>query len=554
MSKRRKTSPTTSIPVGVSRSDFAIDDEPTTPTRASYKSPTRASLARSHPDILSRSPGRRLSEARGKKVAQEILRASKTPKSPRVSENISERQQETEARNSESSANLTHGNLFRPNSAYVPELPPTPTELGLSPKPRRARGLANSSPGSRGSRRSRLASVQTSTSSPLKPKGNMQEVRNRQVEEEVELDIPKDVLESEAGPEESTINPTDDTVTQLSNSEIVEEVASMRGLRDDIKAQLVKLQTETLQLEEYLASGGDESDIPADVMTLLTGPNVADAGTNFGDGGQLVAASLKNPISLTTDPLTFLRTFAPGDLDLHTNTRSFMSAKVLYQSHTVNLTAPPPWPPHVYSNSLRVTCDVEAKRIVSVVRNSLRGRPSVGLKEVRHWIERRLEDPLHRLDCGTIVWGLGMWWKEAVARAQFFKYIDSNTRAGKNSKTHIPYQSNTVVSSEDVESLLPYLGKAFVELMPAEAYSNKASTCELRKTTNVRLLLKWDIELDWAGEVHADISVAGAKISAPGQEGLQKVFKELVNRRGIDIAVRHMLDVCGEGVGKKKNR
>jgi hypothetical protein len=147
----------------------------------------------------------------------------------------------------------------------------------------------------------------------------------------------------------------------------------------------------------------------------------------------------------------------------------------------------------------------------------------------------------------------GMWWKEAVARAQFFHHIDV-TKTRKSSEAQPSYRPGQTVKAADVQGLLPYIGKSFVELIPAEPYSNRASTCEERKYRQPRLLLRWDLELDWAGEVQTEIGVAGTKISAKGQEGVKEVFVELMRRNGLDEAVRQVVEVCGIGNRNGKKR
>ncbi len=52
--------------------------------------------------------------------------------------------------------------------------------------------------------------------------------------------------------------------------------------------------------------------------------------------------------------------------------------------------------------------------------------------------------------------------------------------------------------------------------------------------------------------MHTEIDVAGTKVSAKGQEGLKKVFPELMKRSGLDGAVRQIVQICRGGSGKKR--
>lgn len=95
--KRRKTSPTTAVPIDApetTQEDSAQDARPAVTHRTSFQSPTRASMARSHPEVLahalnrspSRSPqrpsnetGERVFGLRGRKALRPSLTAAGSP-------------------------------------------------------------------------------------------------------------------------------------------------------------------------------------------------------------------------------------------------------------------------------------------------------------------------------------------------------------------------------------------------------------------------------------------------------------------------------------------
>ena len=437
-----------------------------------------------------------------------------------------------------------------------PELPPTPTQLGLSSKPGRPRGLAaSSSPSAGGSRRTRLRSGHGELSSPLKSKMRVPSATTEEV-----LREDTDATSSEEAPE-SAIEQTDagghpeaGADDSRNDSEVLEGIIAKRRVRDDLSTQLARLEAETARLEHALHQGEEAEDEPDPaLLDLISTPNIScdPKYTDVGKRQSLIA--LKDPIALDVSPLAYLRAFAPGDLHLTTTTKSSSVRGKIHQIHTVNCSAPPPWPPHVFIATFRGSCEVEGKRIISITGANIRPRHGAGIKELRHWMEARLKNPLHKFDVGTLVWGLGMWWKEAVARAQFFHHIDI-TKVTKATDAQVAYLPNEAVKAVDVQNLLPYLGKSFVELIAAEPYSNRASTNEARKYKQPRLLLKWDLELDWAGEVHTEIDVTGTKVSSQGQEGLKKVFSELVRRNGLDEAVRQIVQICGGAVGAGKRK
>jgi hypothetical protein len=609
-SKRRKISPTTSVAVGVDAPDSWSRSRTSTPSRSSYQSPTKASLSRSHPTILARSPGRRASEGRGKNLRQQTLQTSQTPEQnddetsgaggkpvPASSVSSADRPVATATRESTNYAGgpLLGRSPLRPRQPSTrgpdlnganpgqntttstrsmsatamprnqsvltaqsynaePELPPTPTQLGLSPKPDRPRGIsASSSPSSRGSRRSRLRNGQSDSTSPLKPKdkpppSRTEELSRFETEAQPAEEAPEsDVEQGEHGPDVQA-----EAVDTINDYETPQGVATKRKLRDSLAAQLKRLQAETVRLESALdrEDDGDE-DLDPQFLALLSTRNVSCDPWFTDTAVRSSTTTLKDPVALDLNPLTFLKAFAPGDLRLTTTTKSSSMRGKLHQAHVLNISAPPPWPLHVFNAMFRVTCDVETQRVISITGASIRPRHGAGIKELRHWIEARLKNPLHKFDAGTLIWGLGMWWKEAVVRAQFFHHVDVTKAGNKNIDARTLYQQN-VVKAADVQSLLPYLGKSFVELIPAEPYSNRASTNEARKYRQPRLLLKWDLELDWAGEVRTEIDVAGTKVSAKGQEGAKQVFRELTRRKGLDRAVGEIVQVCGGGGGRKR--
>ncbi|ERF74826.1 hypothetical protein EPUS_03210 [Endocarpon pusillum Z07020] len=449
----------------------------------------------------------------------------------------------------------SHGFPARQIDATEPELPPTPTQLGLSPKPDRPRGLAaSSSPSSRGSRRDRLRSGQLETSSPLKPKGKMLPART----EEMLGDTPDAMLagetpESDVERRENGPPPEHETQRPRDDNEVPADTVEKRKVRNDLQTQLTRLQEELAQLESALDGGEDaEDDLDPEVLALLSTPNIS-CDPGFPDAyARPSLPSIRDPVNLDVNPLAFLRAFAPGDLRLVTTTKSSSMRGELHQVHTINISAPPPWPPHVFNATFRVSCDIEAKSIVSIRGADIRPRHGAGIKELRHWMEARLKNPLHKFDAGTLIWGLGMWWKTAVTRAQFFHHIDTMKIATKTPEPQAPYMPDEAVKATDVQALIPYIGKSFVELIPAEPYPIRASTNEARKYIQPRLLLKWDLVLDWAGEVHTEIDVAGTKVSAKGQEGLKKIFPELMRRSGLDGAVKQVVQICMGGSGKKR--
>lgn len=118
-----------------------------------------------------------------------------------------------------------------------PELPPTPTELGLHPPPVRPKGLLSSSPSSRKEKRNRKRGVGFSPS-PLKPKPTKPT--------------------GEEGPRQPT--------TGLENDQVLdrapEAVKTARKLRDQLSAQLSRLKRDIAVLENEAQRSERPNDYP----------------------------------------------------------------------------------------------------------------------------------------------------------------------------------------------------------------------------------------------------------------------------------------------------
>lgn len=224
--KRRKTGETTAASVDASRTNQQSVERNATVrpnSRPSFQSPTKASLARSHPDILaraiSRSPTRpgsrhdgqeqesadsRLFGLRDRKALRPSLTSNADPAeelqtSPRrrstvtaparrepgpadtvdtpepesqrvpdrTEEGTSESQPDSEVGRA-AADNMGSRSSFLQQAFEEPDLPPTPTELGLEPPPGRPRGLSSSSPSAQYEKRARRRIDDAPKPSPLK--------------------------------------------------------------------------------------------------------------------------------------------------------------------------------------------------------------------------------------------------------------------------------------------------------------------------------------------------------------------------------------------------
>lgn len=176
--KRRRSNSSSAIPVNTSNTNTVPDLQPARQrplNRASFLSPTKASLARSHPDLLSRASNRSIA-ARAERAADHgpVQPSQSTLGSPlarleartlpttllphrtrpahesptpddtvppdthNLGANVGIELAESDGADTPSDSPV--------DSSGEPELPPTPTELGLEKAPMRPKGLLSSSP------------------------------------------------------------------------------------------------------------------------------------------------------------------------------------------------------------------------------------------------------------------------------------------------------------------------------------------------------------------------------------------------------------------------
>ena len=272
--KKRRTSLTTSFavnPKDVSTQPAIKDGGRTTPVHASFMSPTKASLARFNPELLPhpRLTGEKFQGRNGRRLSATPRRRLHTPgrlsspakslgirpgtdavipasslESPeeaeeRVQENATEQlEHELQANAPQRSSHLDDATKTADGASGIPqegepELPLTPTQLGLEPVPEPPRGLLFSSPSRRVTRRkgqNMISSPLKLRSSPPQTSRKMSLFHEKQVNTRVE-DSQRDV----GLPMDVELIKTRDVYSQLSSQ--------LKYLQDDV----AQLETEVLQ-------------------------------------------------------------------------------------------------------------------------------------------------------------------------------------------------------------------------------------------------------------------------------------------------------------------
>lgn len=429
-----------------------------------------------------------------------------------------------------------------------PELPPTPIQLGLSAKPDKPRGLAaSSSPRSSrsgsGRRQSRrLRGVETS--SPLKPKAKAPDAASRIAQDH---DAAEDAEELE--PVEAAESEPDAPEIEVTIS-VPDEILKRQSLRDELATQLSRLQDETSRLETALEAPDSEPTDP-DLLVLLTTSNPSCARRDFSTH-RSPSPTLRNPTDLGDEPLPYLTLFAPGNLQLETTTTTISVDGSVQQVHTMTISAPPPWPAHIFEAAFKVTADIQDHRVLGVNLDSL--RPQIGHKQLREWIQARLTSSLHKLDVGGLIWGVGSWWNACIKRAQIWAILEKEYPHGyewrsagvatdEPSRTHL--DTHVEIRREDVQALLPHLAQMSMSFSPPTPRGANSTT---RRRLDLQILLTWDFELDWTGEVEEKVRIVADSGGKPLKEDLEKLFQGLVKQNGVLRAMEWVWGVVADGV------
>ncbi|KIX04323.1 uncharacterized protein Z518_05190 [Rhinocladiella mackenziei CBS 650.93] len=583
----------------------SINEQPTTPTRASYLSPTKSSLARSHPHLIPRTTRRSLTEPRGASLRDEIRdEKSSASEPPETASRISQppdrmvnesrpaqgdknfpdqapnasqkdprtantshppmtsrsplRERQKPHINGHGTRGFSHDSMSpaimptlvrrtdpstRATSHHAsnePELPPTPVQLGISTVPERPRGLASSSSprGSKtgsGKRRKRTRADGPMTSSPLKPKARSPGATGNEA------------LESSTGfideaKESELEGPEDEDVEDVS-ANLKEKQATLQSLKETLE----QLKKENERLGTVLANDEEVGD---EYLSLLRQTSTEDPASQ---------QKLPESFDLGDDALAYLTLFSPGNLQLKSRTETKKIRGRLKIIHFLAIDAPPPWLPNVLACEFEVIVDAEDVRVESVrmeeaITDKRRGNSTK--PGIYKWIRDRLQHPLHCLDVGGVIWGMGRWFSAMVERAKVFQRLEKVYRNSSSSSADDEEGDEEWTRSKTIE-LSRYLDMTQIQI----AYKGSNSKNRSKKGT-ATVMLMWDIDLDWTGGVTSNISIAVSGVSSKAQAGSKEVFCCLIPAKGVIGAFKGVWELihsetndgtgAEEGKGKRK--
>jgi hypothetical protein len=344
-----------------------------------------------------------------------------------------------------------------------PELPPTPTQLGLEKAPDRPRGLLSSSPSMRHEKRMKRRATDAIHGSPLKS------ARFRDPSpDEIESESPDDAINIEDGLSAAAIEKRK-TRRKLAAElqQLKKDVADLTKWTGEIESGTSNLEQDGRELSRFLAMLTEESSYinrptarkaPTPISSLLS--TLLPFSTNIPRPNQQASPLPTNPFALkaSSQSKSYLTVFAP--LTLTTQTSHTFNSNTLLETHTLKFTAPSPFPRALYNVSVVYETNPEHQTITSISVPTADSKKRQVPETLRRWIDTRLANPLLNLDVATLCWAINRYWEASLARAQLWAHIEKKYgRPGLNDKGHEKDHApqDGVITLSELRRLVPHL-------------------------------------------------------------------------------------------------
>lgn len=410
-----------------------------------------------------------------------------------------------------------------------PDLPPTPTQLGLEKVPDRPRGLLSSSPSTRHEKRMKRRPADVLQGSPLKS------LRFQPPGEEVGSDngdLPKDELSAAVLEKRKSHKSLAAELQRLKD-----DVAEMTRWTGKIESD-ASLGADTSQLDKFLsllteASSYINRPAPQPVQTPISSllSSLLPFSVNIPRPTRESSPLPTNPFALkeTSQSPSYLTVFAPLALHAHTSRTSIPRTTSLLETHTLTFTAPPPFPASRYNVSVVYETNPETQSLISLsVPTGSDSKKQRVPETLRWWIDARLANPLLKLDVATLCWGINRYWEASVARAQLWARIEHKHGNGGSSRKGAPSEApGGAISLSELHRLVPHLERS-------------AMVVKSRSSDNSpRVLLSNVLTMDdWTGEPQLRPELSVSTLNANGGSSkkidheTKKLFHALLREEG----------------------
>ncbi|GKZ39791.1 hypothetical protein AbraIFM66950_001221 [Aspergillus brasiliensis] len=397
-----------------------------------------------------------------------------------------------------------------------PDLPPTPTQLGLERAPGRPKGLLSSSPSSQPGKWGRRRNTDGREQSPSK----LRKVDYGEAGESAESGL------------------------LLDQTSLPEEILTKRKLKNKLASELQQLKKEISKLETWskdLAQddASDERDLTG-LITLLAAENPPQS-TPTAPGETSISSLISsllpfatkgppkatpkappvNPFALGENAQTeaYLTALAPLQLTAYSETVPNSTPDLVLERHTLKFSAPSPFPSNRYKVS--ITCDVnpETQTVVSISASQEKGEYARTPEDLRRWIDTRLANPLLKLDVTGLCWGINRYWEAMVSRAELWLHMEEqhadliSGHSKRNQETKAKSSSSQPLGMSELRQILPHL--------------ERASMLFESKSGSLRVLVSCQLTLDeWTSEPQLLPGLSVSLVSESDSGSRRKVDQE----------------------------
>ncbi|PWY64750.1 hypothetical protein BO70DRAFT_346835 [Aspergillus heteromorphus CBS 117.55] len=408
------------------------------------------------------------------------------------------------------------GDLNEPSFQQIldePDLPPTPTQLGLERPPGRPKGLLSSSPSSQQGTWGRR-----NTEGPDQTPSKLRSVDHGGSEESAQSGL------------------------ALDRASFPAPTLKKRKLRGALLSELQQLKKDVAELETWSKNLGQDDldsssnknnksdnnsdpDLTKLTALLATVYPIQPAQTTYHSNDASISSLISSllPFAVKSPPQHPPETplINPFALQEHAQTEQYLtalaplnlaasspsistSAPDLVDRHTLKFSAPPPFPSIRYKISVTYDVDPGIQSLVSLsVLSPAEGSDARIPEYLWRWIDSRLANPLLRLDVSGLCWGINRYWEALVSRAELWSHMEKQHAAVISG--HSQWNNNAKpFKTSDLRHILPHI--------------ERTSMLFESKRGSVKLLLSCELIMDeWTCEPEL---AAGISVSVlPGSDG-----------------------------------
>lgn len=415
-----------------------------------------------------------------------------------------------------------------------PDLPPTPTQLGLEKAPDRPRGLLSSSPSTRHEQRMKRRATDMLQGSPLKSL-KFQPPGTEEVSDDSDLareDISAAVLEKRKSRKllAAELQRLKQDVAELTNwTAKVESRANLGGDTKELNKFLTLLSEESSHITRQVPRPA-----PPSTSSLLS--TLLPFSANIPRPTRETSPLPTNPFALKepSHSPSYLTVFAPLSLHAHTS-RTSSQTSALLETHTLTFTAPSPFPSSLFNVSVVYETNPETQSITSLsVPTSSDSKKRKVPEALRQWIASRLANPLLRLDVATLCWAINRYWEASVGRAQQWARIEhkhGNGGSARGRQDNLPQIQDGALTLSELRRLVPHLERSTMLVKPKA--SNAGPQVLL---SNVLTIDEWTGEPQLRSELSVSVSGANSVSGKKINHEAQKLFHTLLREEGTATA------------------